>query len=72
LDRLIYVRNIDSTFNHEGSIEHTIEVELFYKGHKERMEIDVRRGQKWSMILENIGNTISLDPLYKDLVTLLG
>ena len=38
LDRLIYVRNIDGIFNYEGLIEHTVEVELFYKGHKERME----------------------------------
>jgi len=26
-------------------------MELFYKEHKERMEIDVIRGQKWSVIL---------------------
>jgi len=52
LKRLIYMRNVDSTFNHEGPIEHTVEVELFFKGHKERMEIDVIGGQKWSIILE--------------------
>ena len=52
LKRLIYMRNVDSTFNHEGPIEHTVEVELFFKGHKERMEIDVIGGQKWSVILE--------------------
>jgi len=44
LEKLIYIRNVDNTFNHEGPIEHTVEVELFYKGHKERMEIDVIRG----------------------------
>jgi len=41
LERLIYVRNIDSTFNHKGLIEHTVKVELFYKVHKERIEIDI-------------------------------
>ena len=52
LKRLIYMRNVDNIFNHEGPIEHTVEVELFFKGHKERMEIDVIGGQKWSIILE--------------------
>ena len=46
LDRLIYVRNVDSNFNHEQTIEHTVEVELFFKGHKERTEIYVIGGQK--------------------------
>jgi len=41
LDRLIYVRNMDSTFNHEGLIEHTVEVELFYRRHKKRTKMDV-------------------------------
>ena len=51
LDRPIYVRNVDSTFNYKEPIEHTVEVELFFKEHKERMEIDVINGQKWSVIL---------------------
>jgi len=46
LKRLIYVRNVNSTFNHEGLIEYTVEVELFYKEHKERTEIDIIGGQK--------------------------
>jgi len=41
LDRLIYMRNVDSTFNHEGPIKHIVKVELFYRGHKEITEIDV-------------------------------
>ena len=45
------MRNVDGTFNHEELIEHTVEIELFYRGHKERMEIDVIGGQKWSVIL---------------------
>ena len=44
LEKLIYIRNVDNIFNHEGPIEHTVKVELFYKGHKERMEIDVIKG----------------------------
>jgi len=38
-------------FNKEGSIEHTVEVNIFYKGYKERTKIDVIGGQKWNMIL---------------------
>ena len=41
LERPIYIRNINGIFNHEEPIEHTVEVKLFYKGHKERMEIDI-------------------------------
>ena len=29
-----------------------MEVNIYYKGHVERMEIDVIGGQKWSVILE--------------------
>jgi len=41
LDRPIYIRNVDDIFNYKGLIEHTVEVELFYREHKERMEINV-------------------------------
>ena len=34
------MRNIDGIFNHKGPIEHMMEVELFYKEHKERSEIN--------------------------------
>ena len=46
LERPIYMRNIDGTFNYEGPIEYTVEVELFFKEHKERTSIDVIGGQK--------------------------
>jgi len=46
LERLIYVRNIDGIFNYEELIEHIVEVELFYRGHKERTKIDIIGGQK--------------------------
>ena len=52
LEKQIYVRNVNSIFNHKELIEHMVEVELFYRGHKERTEIDVTEGQKWSVILE--------------------
>jgi len=38
LRRLVYVRNINGIFNHEGPNEHIVEVELFYKEHKKRKE----------------------------------
>jgi len=52
LERLIYIRNVDGTFNYKGLIEYIVEVELLFKGHKERISIDVIEGQKWSVILE--------------------
>jgi len=51
IERPIYVRNMDSSFNKEKPIEHTVEVNIYYQGHRERMEIDVIGGQKWSVIL---------------------
>ena len=46
LNRLIYVKDIDGTFNHKGPVKHTIKVKLFYREHKERMEIDIIKEQK--------------------------
>ena len=51
LERLMQVRNVDGSFNREGPIENTIEVNIYYKGHMERTEIDVIGGQKWAVIL---------------------
>ena len=51
LERPIQVRNVDGTFNQEGLIENTVEVNIYYQGHRERTEIDVIRGQKWKVIL---------------------
>jgi len=45
------VRNMDRTFNQEGPIENTVEVNIYYQEHSERTEIDVIRGQKWKVIL---------------------
>ena len=51
LDRLIYVRNVDGTFDYDGLIDYTIEVELLYRRHKERREIILIGGQKQNVIL---------------------
>ena len=51
LERLMQVRNVDESFNKEGPIENTVKVNIYYQGHRERMEIDVIGGQKWSVIL---------------------
>jgi len=46
LDRPMYVRNVDGSLNKEGPIKHTVEVNTYYQGHRERTEIDVIGGQK--------------------------
>ena len=51
LERPVYIRNIDGTLNYIGPIVDTVEVEIFFKGHKERMSIDMIEGQKWSILL---------------------
>jgi len=51
LERLMNVRNMDGLLNKEGPIEYTVKVNIYYQGHRERMEIDVIRGQKWTVIL---------------------
>ena len=43
IKRLIYVRNVDSFFNKKRLIEHTMEVNIYYQGHRERTEINVIR-----------------------------
>ena len=51
LERLMNVRNMDESLNKEGPIEHTVEVNIYYQGHREMTEIDVIEGQKWTVIL---------------------
>ena len=45
------MRNMNGIFNKEELIENTMKVNIYYQGHRERMKIDVIRGQKWNMIL---------------------
>ena len=51
IERPIYVRNIDGTLNKERPIKHTVEVNIYYQGYREKMEINVIKGQKWNVIL---------------------
>jgi len=51
IEKLIYIRNIDGTFNKKRLIENIVKVNIYYQKHKERTEIDVIDGQKWSVIL---------------------
>ena len=51
LERPMQVRNVDGSFNKEGPIENMVEVNIYYQGHRERTEIDMIGGQKWSVIL---------------------
>ena len=46
------MRNVDRSFNKKESIKHTVEVNIYYQGYRERTEINVIRGQKQSVILE--------------------
>jgi len=50
LERSVYVRNVNGMLNYAGPIVDIVEVEIFFKGHKERMSIDVIGDQKWSVI----------------------
>jgi len=52
LERLMNMRNVDGSFNKERPIENTVEVNIYYKRYRERMEIDMIGEQKWKVILE--------------------
>ena len=43
---------MNSTFNKKGLIENTVEVNIVYKRHRKRTEIDVIKEQKQNIILE--------------------
>jgi len=47
----MHIRNVDSSLNKEGLIEHMVEVNIYYQEHRERTEINVIGGQKWTVIL---------------------
>ena len=46
IERPIYMRNMNSSFNKEGPIKHMVEVNIYYQGHRKRTEINVIEGQK--------------------------
>jgi len=44
IKRPIYVRNMNSFFNKKGSIEYTVEINIYYQWYRKRIEIDVIGG----------------------------
>jgi len=51
LEKPIRVRNVDGTNNSGGAIIHQIEVNVYYKGHMERMRMDICNLGKMKIIL---------------------
>ena len=51
LERPIMVRNVDGINNSRGAITHQVEANVYYKGHVERMKIDVYDLEKTEIIL---------------------
>ena len=51
LERPLVVRNVDGTNNSGGAITHQVECNVFYKGHMERMRMDVCGLGKMEVIL---------------------
>jgi len=52
LERPLVVRNVDGTNNSGGAITHQVECNVFYKGHIERMRMDVCDLGKTEVILD--------------------
>jgi len=46
IERPIYIRNIDRSFNKEGPIKHTVEVNIYYQRHREKTKINIIGRQK--------------------------
>ena len=40
LERPMNMRNMDGSLNKEGPIENTVEINIYYKEHRERTEVD--------------------------------
>jgi len=51
LDRPLQVRNVNGTRNSGGAITHEVEANMFYKGHVERVRMDVCELGKTNVIL---------------------
>ena len=51
LERPVQVKNVDGTNNSAGAITHQVEVNVYYKGHIERMRMDVCDLGKTDVIL---------------------
>jgi len=51
LERPLMVKNVDGTVNSGGAITHQVECNVFYKGHIERMRMDICDLGKTEVIL---------------------
>jgi len=51
LERPLMVKNVDGTVNSGGAITYQVEYNIFYKGHIERMQMDVCDLEKTEVIL---------------------
>ena len=51
LDRPLQVKNVDDTGNSGGAITHEVEVNMFYKGHVERVQMNICKLGKTDVIL---------------------
>ena len=51
LERLIMVRNVNGTNNSAGTITYQVEANMYYKGHVEKMRMDVCNLGKTDVIL---------------------
>jgi len=51
LDQSLQVRNVNSTSNSGGVITHEVKVNIFYKGHVKRVQMDVCELGKTDVIL---------------------
>ena len=51
LDQPIEVKNVDGTSNSGGNITHELECNVFYKGHSERLRMDICNLKRTKIIL---------------------
>ena len=54
IDKLIYVRNVDGSFNQERPIKHTVEINIYYQGHWKTGEVKMTKclekcGKQWRL-----------------------
>ena len=62
MEKPIHIRNMNSFFNKEEHIEHTVEINIHYQGHRERIEIEV--------IGEQMSRSLTVNSIFYSLFTL--
>ena len=50
MERPIYIRKVNGTFNKKRPIENMVEVNIYYQRYRERTDINVIGRQKWNII----------------------